>query len=464
MTVETILLLLLVLMQAVIFIMLWRLLQTRRQQGQELGAEVNSQLESLERRFYENVRDLRSEQNTLARAARMESQAASDRLGEQLDKKLEKLTESTAANLEQIRLTVDEKLQSTLERRLGESFQQVSLRLEQVHRGLGEMQTLAGGVGDLKRILSNVKNRGIWGEMQLGVLLRDLLAPEQFAENVAVKQGTAERVEFALKLPGSKDETVWLPIDAKFPQEDFQRLLEAREQADTAAADIALKQLERRLKSEARDIQNKYLCPPQTTDFAIMYLPIEGLFAEAVNLPGLLDELQRTYRVCVAGPTTLAALLNSLQMGFKTLAIEKRTGEVWRTIAAVKQDFVTFSLLLDKTKKKLQEASGHIDAAARRSRVINKRLDGRKDEEDTLEWQEEVCMNENNNEQEQPLYKEQPWWVQIFVALYAMFWLTMIFAAGLNSLYIGKIDIDSVSMAVALTVGIYPLIKMLEKL
>ena len=389
MTVETILLLLLVLMQAVIFIMLWRLLQTRRQQGQELGAEVNSQLESLERRFYENVRDLRSEQNTLARAARMESQAASDRLGEQLDKKLEKLTESTAANLEQIRQTVDEKLQSTLERRLGESFQQVSLRLEQVHRGLGEMQTLAGGVGDLKRILSNVKNRGIWGEMQLGVLLRDLLAPEQFAENVAVKQGSAERVEFALKLPGSKDETVWLPIDAKFPQEDFQRLLEAREQADTAAADIALKQLERRLKSEARDIQNKYLCPPQTTDFAIMYLPIEGLFAEAVNLPGLLDELQRTYRVCVAGPTTLAALLNSLQMGFKTLAIEKRTGEVWRTIAAVKQDFVTFSLLLDKTKKKLQEASGHIDAAARRSRVINKRLDGRKDEEDTLEWQEE---------------------------------------------------------------------------
>ena len=389
MTVETILLLLLLLMQAVIFIMLWRLLQTRRQQGQELGAEVNSQLESLERRFYENVRDLRSEQNTLARAARMESQAASDRLGEQLDKKLEKLTESTAANLEQIRQTVDEKLQSTLERRLGESFQQVSLRLEQVHRGLGEMQTLAGGVGDLKRILSNVKNRGIWGEMQLGVLLRDLLAPEQFAENVAVKQGSAERVEFALKLPGSKDETVWLPIDAKFPQEDFQRLLEAREQADTAA-DIALKQLERRLKSEARDIQNKYLCPPQTTDFAIMYLPIEGLFAEAVNLPGLLDELQRTYRVCVAGPTTLAALLNSLQMGFKTLAIEKRTGEVWRTIAAVKQDFVTFSLLLDKTKKKLQEASGHIDAAARRSRVINKRLDGRKDEEDTLEWQEEV--------------------------------------------------------------------------
>lgn len=390
MTLEMILLALLLLVQAAVLIMVWRLVQARGQQNDELLQDVTRQLDSLERRFYENVRDLRSEQNTLARAARMESQAASDRLGEQLDKRLEKLTESTAANLEQIRLTVDEKLQSTLERRLGESFQQVSLRLEQVHRGLGEMQTLAGGVGDLKRILSNVKNRGIWGEMQLGILLRDLLAPEQFAENVAVKQGSAERVEFALKLPGSKDDIVWLPIDAKFPQEDFQRLLEAREQADTAAADAALKQLERRLKSEAKDIQSKYLCPPQTTDFAIMYLPIEGLFAEAVNLPGLLDELQRTYRVCVAGPTTLAALLNSLQMGFKTLAIEKRTGEVWRTIAAVKQDFTTFSLLLDKTKKKLQEASGHIDAAARRSRVINKRLDGSKLDDENLEWQEEA--------------------------------------------------------------------------
>ena len=390
MTLEMILLALLLLVQVAVLIMVWRLVQARGQQNDELLQDVTRQLDSLERRFYENVRDLRSEQNTLARAARMESQAASDRLGEQLDKRLEKLGESTAANLEQIRLTVDEKLQSTLERRLGESFQQVSLRLEQVHRGLGEMQTLAGGVGDLKRILSNVKNRGIWGEMQLGILLRDLLAPEQFAENVAVKQGSAERVEFALKLPGSKDDIVWLPIDAKFPQEDFQRLLEAREKADTAAADVGLKQLERRLKSEAKDIQSKYLCPPQTTDFAIMYLPIEGLFAEAVNLPGLLDELQRTYRVCVAGPTTLAALLNSLQMGFKTLAIEKRTGEVWRTIAAVKQDFTTFSLLLDKTKKKLQEASGHIDAAARRSRVINKRLDGSKLDDENLEWQEEA--------------------------------------------------------------------------
>ena len=247
--------------------------------------------------------------------------------------------------------------------------------MEQVHRGLGEMQTLAGGVGDLKRILSNVKNRGIWGEMQLGVLLRDLLAPEQFAENVAVKQGSAERVEFALKLPGSKDETVWLPIDAKFPQEDFQRLLEAREQADTAAADIALKQLERRLKSEARDIQNKYLCPPQTTDFAIMYLPIEGLFAEAVNLPGLLDELQRTYRVCVAGPTTLAALLNSLQMSFRSMAIRKSSDNVWRVLGEVRTEFDKFTDALEKTQQRIETANDELNKLVGvRTRQMQKQL------------------------------------------------------------------------------------------
>ena len=236
------------------------------------------------------------------------------------------------------------------------------------------MQSLAGGIGDLKRILSNVKNRGIWGEMQLKVLLQDMLAPEQYAENVAVKPGSAERVEFALKLPGKSEQTVWLPVDAKFPQEDYQRLLDARENADAAAADAALKQLEKRFKSEAADINSKYVCPPYSTDFAVMYLPTEGLFAEAVNITGLLEELQRKYRVCVAGPTTLAALLNSLQVGFRTLAIEKRTGEVWRIIAGVKQDFTVFAALLDKTRKKLQEASGHIEAAERRSRVINKKL------------------------------------------------------------------------------------------
>lgn len=379
----------LLVLQIVILAFLWSA-RKNKQEEQNIKDDILRNLEVVERRLYEGMRDLRSEQNTLARASRMENQTASDRLSEQIDKKMERLTDSTATSLEQIRLTVDEKLQSTLERRLGESFQQVSLRLEQVHRGLGEMQTLAGGVGDLKRILSNVKNRGIWGEMQLGILLRDMLAPEQFSENVAVKPNSNERVEFAIKLPGKDTDDLWLPIDAKFPQEDFQRLLEAREQVDTEAADLALKQLERRLKSEAKDIQTKYISPPHTTDFAILYLPIEGLFAEAVNLPGLLDDLQRNYRVCVAGPTTLAALLNSLQIGFKTLAIEKRTGEVWRTIVAVKQDFTTFSLLLEKTKKKLQEASGHIDAAARRSRVINKRLDGNVSAEIDEKWQEEA--------------------------------------------------------------------------
>ena len=321
-------------------------------------AELVRHFEATERRMYEGLRDLRSEQATLARAARMENQSAADRLSEQLDKRFDRIGESTEKNLEQIRIIVDEKLNSTLERRLGESFSLVSRRLEEVHRGLGEMQSLAGGIGDLKRILSNVKNRGIWGEMQLKILLQDMLAPEQYAENVAVKPSASERVEFALK----------------FPQEDYQRLLAARENADAAAAEAALKQLEKRFKSEAADINSKYICPPYSTDFAVMYLPTEGLFAEAVNITGLLEELQRKYRVCVAGPTTLAALLNSLQVGFRTLAIEKRTGEVWRIIAGVKQDFAVFAALLDKTRKKLQEASGHIEAAERRSRVINKKL------------------------------------------------------------------------------------------
>ena len=345
-------------------------------------AELVRHFEATERRMYEGLRDLRSEQATLARAARMENQSAADRLSEQLDKRFDRIGESTEKNLEQIRIIVDEKLNSTLERRLGESFSLVSRRLEEVHRGLGEMQSLAGGIGDLKRILSNVKNRGIWGEMQLGALLEQALTSSQYArnvavvpgENVAVKPSTSERVEFALKLPGKSEQTVWLPVDAKFPQEDYQRLLAARENADAAAAEAALKQLEKRFKSEAADINSKYICPPYSTDFAVMYLPTEGLFAEAVNITGLLEELQRKYRVCVAGPTTLAALLNSLQVGFRTLAIEKRTGEVWRIIAGVKQDFAVFAALLDKTRKKLQEASGHIEAAERRSRVINKKL------------------------------------------------------------------------------------------
>ena len=259
---------------------------------------------------------------------------------------------NTKNQLEEMRGMVGEKLQTTLDDKISRSFATVSEQLNKVYSGLGEMQSLAGGIGDLKRILSNVKNRGIWGEMQLKILLQDMLALEQYAENVAVKPGASERVEFALKLPGKSEQTVWLPVDAKFPQEDYQRLLAARENADAAAAEAALKQLEKRFKSEAADINSKYICPPYSTDFAVMYLPTEGLFAEAVNITGLLEELQRKYRVCVAGPTTLAALLNSLQVGFRTLAIEKRTGEVWRIIAGVKQDFAVFAALLDKTRKK----------------------------------------------------------------------------------------------------------------
>ena len=366
MDLTTIILILIIVLQLVVLAVLYRSRSNAVDESDLL--EIVRQFEAMERRMYEGLRDLRNEQATLARAARLENQTAADRLSEQLDKRFDKIGSSTEKNLEQIRAIVDEKLNATLERRLGESFSLVSRRLEEVHRGLGEMQSLAGGIGDLKRILSNVKNRGIWGEMQLKVLLQDMLAPEQYAENVAVKPGSAERVEFALKLPGKSEQIVWLPVDAKFPQEDYQRLLEARENADAAAVEAALKQLEKRFKSEAADINSKYVCPPYSTDFAVMYLPTEGLFAEAVNITGLLEELQRK------GPTTLAALLNSLQVGFRTLAIEKRTGEVWRIIAGVKQDFTVFAALLDKTRKKLQEASGHIEAAERRSRVINKKL------------------------------------------------------------------------------------------
>lgn len=245
-----------------------------------------------------------------------------------------------------------------MERRLGESFSLVSRRLEEVHRGLGEMQSLAGGIGDLKRILSNVKNRGIWGEMQLKILLQDMLAPEQYAENVAVKPGASERVEFALKLPGKSEQTVWLPVDAKFPQEDYQRLLAARENADTAAAEAALKQLEKRFKSEAADINSKYICPPYSTDFAVMYLPTEGLFAEAVNITGLLEELQRKYRVCVAGPTTLAALLNSLQVGFRTLAIENVPVKCGALLQALSRILPCLQRCLTKRAKNCRKQAG----------------------------------------------------------------------------------------------------------
>jgi DNA recombination protein RmuC len=276
-----------------------------------------------------------------------------------------------------MRNTVDEKLHSTLEKRLGESFKLVSEQLESVHKGLGEMQSLASGVGDLKKILTNVKTRGILGEIQLENLLDQILTPEQYAKNVITKKGGNERVEFAIKLPGrneKNDSEVWLPIDAKFPREDYEKLIDAYEIGNLQLAEEAARQLETRIKAEARDIREKYLDPPQTTDFGIMFLPVESLYAEILRKPGLFEILQREFRVIVTGPTTLAALLNSLQMGFRTLAIEKRSSEVWALLGAVKTEFSKFNEILVKTQKKLQEASDTIESAAKKSRTIEKKL------------------------------------------------------------------------------------------
>jgi len=287
---------------------------------------------------------------------------------------LHRLQEDNAKKLEEMRATVDEKLQGTLERRLSESFRLISERLEQVQRGLGEMQALAAGVGDLKKVLTNVKTRGTLGEIQLGAILEQIFAPEQYEKNVATKKGSEERVEFAIKLPGQKDGPVWLPIDAKFPTEDYQRLLEAVEKGDALLAEEAAKALENRIKDEAKKIREKYLDPPHTTDFAIMFLPSEGLYAEVLRRNGLVERLQREYRVAVAGPTTLAAFLNSLQMGFRTLAIEKRSLEVWTLLGEVKTEFARFGEVLDKTRKKLEAATNEIDNAVKKTRTIEKKL------------------------------------------------------------------------------------------
>jgi DNA recombination protein RmuC len=275
-----------------------------------------------------------------------------------MESQLRTLREDNSKKLEQMRAIVDEKLQSTLEKRLGESFKQVSERLEQVYKGLGEMRSLATGVGDLKKVLTNVKTRGTWGEIQLSAILEQILTPDQYDVNVATKANSNDRVEFAIKLPGQdpdKERVVWLPIDSKFPQEDYQRLIDAQEAADKELAEKSIKNLETRIKAEARFIKEKYIDPPNTTDFGIMFLPVEGLYAEVLRRPGLCDFLQRKFRIVITGPTTLAALLNSLQMGFRTLAIEKRSSEVWELLGLVKTEFGKFGDMLAKTKKKLQE-------------------------------------------------------------------------------------------------------------
>jgi len=293
-----------------------------------------------------------------------------------VEDKLQSMQIDNAKQLDQMRQTVDEKLQGTLEKRLGESFKQVSERLEQVHKGLGEMQTLATGVGDLKKVLTNVKTRGTWGEVQLGALLEQVLNPDQFATNVATKDG-GERVEFAIRLPGQgtdKDETVWLPIDAKFPVEDYQRLIEAQEKSDVEGVEVAGKQLENRVKACAWDICGKYLNPPKTTDFGILFLPIEGLFAEVIRRTGLTEVIQRECRVVIAGPTTLWSILSSLQMGFRTLAIQKRSSEVWNLLAAVKTEWTKYGDILDAVQKKLHQASDTIERAKVRSRAVGRKL------------------------------------------------------------------------------------------
>ncbi|MBQ6805740.1 MAG: DNA recombination protein RmuC [Clostridia bacterium] len=297
-----------------------------------------------------------------------------ERMRDTLNQSVSKLQEENSKKLEEMRLTVDEKLHATLDKRLGESFSLVSQRLEQVYKGLGEMQTLASGVGDLKKVLTNVKTRGVWGEMQLGALLSQVLSPNQYDENVAVVPDSSQRVEFAVKLPGQGESTVYLPIDSKFPIEDYERLLSAYDTGDQSIIAAATAALQTALKTEARRIAGKYIVPPYTTDFAIMFLPIEGLYAEALRARGLTEELQEKLRIVVAGPTTLNALLTSLQVGFRTLAIEKRTDEVWQLLSAVKTEFGNFSRILDATQKKLHAASESIESASRKSRTIERKL------------------------------------------------------------------------------------------
>jgi len=326
----------------------------------EIGAMLKGQLETV---------STQTGKLTESNELRLES------LRSVVDLRLKQLQEDNSRQIEKMRATVDEKLQGTLEKRLGESFKLVSDRLEQVHHGLGTMQQLASDVGGLQRVLTNVKARGGWGEVQLGAILGEVLAPEQFARNVRTREGSGENVEFAIRLPGYENGVpVWLPIDAKFPVEDYHRLIAAQESADPVATEQAMKNLEAQLRKSAKEICTKYINPPQTTNFALMFLPTEGLYAEAIRRLGLVEQVQRECNVIFAGPTTLAALLNSLQMGFRTLAIQKSSGEVWSLLATVRSEFGKFGGLLEGVKKKLEQASNQIDDVVRKSRTIEKRL------------------------------------------------------------------------------------------
>ncbi|MBB5359309.1 DNA recombination protein RmuC [Rhodanobacter sp. ANJX3] len=354
----------------------------------QLTERTDAGLQSLAQRLTEDARRSREEstltlnrlgdqqqQRLVALTADIEKRMTEVRTT--LETKLGAMQQDNAAKLEQMRATVDEKLQSTLETRLGQSFKLVSERLEAVQRGLGEMQSLAVGVGDLKRVLGNVKRRGILGEVQLGGLLEDLLTNEQYATNVATVPGSSERVEYAIRMPGQEDgENVYLPIDSKFPVEDYQRLLDAQDAADVEAAALAGRALEVRVRDEAKRIKSKYVAAPHTTDFAVLFLPTEGLYAEVLRRPGLFESLQRDHRVMVAGPTTLSALLNSLQMGFRTLAIAKRSSEVWKLLGVVKNEFGKFGLVLEKAERQLNTVSKSISDAGKKTKTIERKLRG----------------------------------------------------------------------------------------
>lgn len=373
-----------------------RLARESREEAARNRQEFTERFEALRKTVDDKLREALADAragreetaNVLRRFGQLQGEQLA-RVGQSNEQKLEQLRlvlnerllaiqSDNTAKLEEMRQTVDEKLHATLEQRLGESFKLVSDRLEQVHRGLGEMQTLAAGVGDLKRVLTNVKTRGTWGEVQLEALLEQLLTAEQYGKNVATRPGSSERVEFAIKLPGqgvgSDERPVWLPIDAKFPVEDYQKLLDAQDRVDPPAVEAAARALEARIRDEAKTIREKYVEPPYTTDFAILYLPIESLYAEALRRPALAETLQRDFRVTLAGPTTLAAMLNSLQMGFRTLAIERRSSEVWQVLGAVKTEFGKFGEALAHTKKKLQEATNSIDKAEVRTRAVTRKL------------------------------------------------------------------------------------------
>ncbi len=359
---------------------LWRRLEAIERAGERAPRELKDDLERLRSAAAEQSRELREEVRGALKdgfdSGRREQAERAKEMRETVEGRLARLQDETAAKLEEMRATVDEKLHGALEKRLGESFKAVSERLEQVHAGLGEMRGLAAGVGDLKKVLTNVKTRGTWAEVQLSSLLEQVLAPAQFERQVSVKKN-GEAVDFVIKLPGKDGEDgepVLLPLDSKFPKEDYERLVDAAERGDAAEVELAGKKLEAFARAQARSIRDKYISPPRTTDFALLYVPTEGLYAELLRRPGLVDELQRDCRVVVAGPTTLAALLNSLQMGFRTLAIQKRSAEVWKVLGAVKAEFGKFGETLDKVKRKLDETGSTLEDAAHRSRQIEKKL------------------------------------------------------------------------------------------